>query len=262
MDEARERPRGDRLWRLHGNDAYRDNRGDGWLSFLRRSALGDNRDPGRWRMAAFRSHPFVVQRRGCKCERRRGNGGVCPAGTFTRICRAWKKGDVVEVSLPSKPVVTHWQNDSIAVMRGPLLYSLKIDEKEKIVDASRWGKVLKDAGGVLRDKELGFPMKELRPATRWNYALVADGPDGGIVFGEHGRGLERYLTVKSVRTHYAGWGTMSATAPARAEDPPPCPVPRSAVYGTPTEVRLVPIAFTQLRITLFPWTHACVGAGR
>lgn len=189
-------------------------------------------------------------------------GGVCHAGTFTRICRAWKKGDVVEVSLPSKPVVTHWHNDSIAVMRGPLLYSLKIDEKAKIADASRWGKVLKDAGGVLRDKELGFPMKELRPAKRWNYALVADGPDGGIVFGEHGRGLERYLTVKAVRTHYAGWGTMSATAPARAEDPPPCPVPRSAVYGTPAEVRLVPIAFTQLRITLFPWTHAFAGTDR
>jgi hypothetical protein len=131
-----------------------------------------------------------------------------------------------------------------------------------IADASRWGKVLKDAGGVLRDKELGFPMKELRPATRWNYVLVADGPDGGIVFGEHGRGLERYLTVKAVRTHYAGWGTMSATAPARAEDPPPCPVPRSAVYGTPAEVRLVPIAFTQLRITLFPWTHAFAGTDR
>lgn len=39
-----------------------------------------------------------------------------------------------------------------------------------------------------------------------------------------------------------------------AEDPPPSPVPVSAVQGRVEDIELVPLAFTQLRITLFPWT--------
>lgn len=60
-------------------------------------------------------------------------------------------------------------------------------------------------------------------------------------------------------TGYAGWGTMRIDAPARAEDAPPSPVPTAAVNGRPETIELVPIAFTQLRITLFPWTK---GASR
>lgn len=66
--------------------------------------------------------------------------------------------------------------------------------------------------------------------------------------------MERRLVVKAVRTEYAGWGMMNASANARAEDPPPSPVPVSAVQGRVEDIELVPLAFTQLRITLFPWT--------
>ena len=62
------------------------------------------------------------------------------------------------------------------------------------------------------------------------------------------------LAVKAVRTGYAGWGSMRMDAPARAEEPPPSPVPATAAQGQVETIELVPIAFTQLRITLFPWT--------
>lgn len=74
--------------------------------------------------------------------------------------------------------------------------------------------------------------------------------------GERGNGFDRRLAVKAVRTGYVGWGTMNASAPARAEDPPPSPVPPSAAQGVAETIELVPIAFTQLRIALFPWTTA------
>ena len=48
-------------------------------------------------------------------------------------------------------------------------------------------------------------------------------------------------------------------APARAEDPPPSPVPAALVQGDVETIELMPIAFTQLRISLFPWTK---GASR
>ena len=178
------------------------------------------------------------------------------SGTFARIARKWRQGDVVELSLPSKPVVTYWKDDSIAVSCGPLLYALKIDAEEKIVPASKWKDVKKDASDVLRDGDLGFPMKELRPKKSWNYALVVDKADGKPQFAVRGKGFEKRLAAKAVRTGYAGWGTMRADASARSEDPPPSPVPASAVLGDVETLELVPIAFTQLRIALFPWTAA------
>ena len=106
----------------------------------------------------------------------------------------------------------------------------------------------------MRDKELGFPMKELHAKSPWNYALVADGADGEPQFLEKGEGEGMRLAVKAVRTGYAGWGAMRMDAPARAEDPPPSPVPASAVEGPVETIELVPIAFTQLRMTFLPWT--------
>lgn len=173
---------------------------------------------------------------------------------FYRLDGKWKKGDVVKLSIRSKPVVSHWKDGSVAVMRGPLLYAFKIDAREKIVSAASCPKAKKDAHGVVRDMELGFPMKELHAKSPWNYALVADGTDGEPQFQEKGEGLDRRLAVKAVRTGYAGWGTMRIDAPARAEDPPPSPVPAAAIQGKAETIELVPIALTQLRITLFPWT--------
>ena len=96
-------------------------------------------------------------------------------------------------------------------------------------------------------------MRELRAKSPWNYALVTNSADGEPRFETKGDGLDRRLLVKAVRTGYAGWGTMRVNAPARAEDPPPSPVPASAATGDVETIELVPLAFTQLRITLFPW---------
>lgn len=144
---------------------------------------------------------------------------------------------------------------ALAVSRGPLLYALKIAEKGKTVKAADYPTVKKDANGFLRDGELGFPMKELRAASRWNYALVAGGAEGVPSFKVKGTGLDIRLEVSAVRTEYAGWGRMRVDAPGRPEEVPPSPVPAGAVLGRAETIELVPLALTQLRITLFPWTR-------
>lgn len=73
-----------------------------------------------------------------------------------------------------------------------MLYALKIKADEKIVDASSSLLAKRDAGGVLRDKDIGFPVKELRPASIWNYALVADG-NGKPHFDVKGMGWNAVL---------------------------------------------------------------------
>ena len=174
-------------------------------------------------------------------------------GTFVRLAREWKKGDVVELSFPSKPVVSHWENDSLAVTRGPLLYALKIDAKETRRTAADWPILKRDAAGVVRDVELGMPMRLMEPTTPWNYALVADAA-GTPSFTCVGEGMDRRLAVKAVRTSSGGWGLMRRDAPGRAVDPPRSPVPAVEVNDKAETIELVPIALTQLRITLFPWT--------
>ena len=79
------------------------------------------------------------------------------SGTYLVINREWKKGDRVEVKFPMKPRVSRWENNSIAVERGPLVFSLKMGES--------WTKL--NEGALAPDWEV-------RPTTPWNYGLVVD----------------------------------------------------------------------------------------
>jgi len=63
------------------------------------------------------------------------------------------------------------------------------------------------------------------------------------------------LKVKAGFTTYGGWGSMQHGFNARAEEPPPSPLAPGKVSGV-SEIELVPLGSTQIRITLFPWTAA------
>jgi hypothetical protein len=180
-------------------------------------------------------------------------GGTAGMGGFCRLVGKWKKGDVVEVRFGVKTQVTRWDNDSMAVTRGPLLYALGIDARETPRTAADWPILKRDSAGVVRDVEFGMPMRLMESAMPWNYALVADAK-GEPSFRCVGEGLDRRLRVRAVRTTSGGWGLMRRDAPGRAVDPPPSPVLPLELEGDAEEIELVPMAFTQLRISLFPWT--------
>ncbi len=159
------------------------------------------------------------------------------AGSFWRVERRWKKGDVVELVFPMDVRVSRWYHNSVALERGPLVFSLKIGED--------WRK--------LRDKAPAADW-EVHPTTAWNYALVVDDknpavevieiPVGKFPFTPDGAPVE--LRIKGRRV--PGWALVQGSAG---------PLPMSpAESQDPVEtLTLIPYGSAKLRITAFPQTR-------
>jgi hypothetical protein len=156
--------------------------------------------------------------------------------SFAQVDRVWRPGDQVEIEFPRAPRISRWFNDSIAIERGPLVFSLGIGES--------WVK--------LRDRGMTADW-QVFPASAWNYALDVDKADpaksidvdeaavGEIPFSRRHSAVE--LRVKARRLN--GWHSVDCVA----EPAPPSPV----VTDEPAEtVKLIPYAAAKLRITAFP----------
>jgi hypothetical protein len=81
-------------------------------------------------------------------------------GTFATISRIWKNGDTITLTLPMKIRIERRFNNSATVLRGPLVYALRIGEN--------WQKFRGDDA---------HPDYEVLPTTPWNYGLLFDAKD-------------------------------------------------------------------------------------
>ena len=79
---------------------------------------------------------------------------------FLALNREWKDGDTVSLQLPMKLAVRRWakNKDAVSVERGPLSYSLAIQE--------RWAKY--------GERNVNWPEWEVFADSPWNYGLVLD----------------------------------------------------------------------------------------
>ena len=169
------------------------------------------------------------------------NGQAVPAvkpGEFLRVEREWKSGDQVQLRFPMAVRKSTWYNNSVAVERGPLVYSLKIGES--------WRK-LKQTGPATD--------WEVFPTTPWNYALVVstddfaksfevrEKPMGKQPFSQEGAPVE----IQAKGRRLPEWTMVENSAG---------PLPVSPVHATRPEetLTLIPYGAAKLRVTAFPFT--------
>ncbi|MCE5251299.1 glycoside hydrolase family 127 protein [bacterium] len=176
---------------------------------------------------------------GAQLSLNKGNPVPAKAGTFHIFKRPWKNNETIVLTLPMKLRVTRRYNDSAAIHRGALTFSLMI--------SSRWKQI---AG------ETPHADYEVRPMTDWNYALVLDteNPAKSLTVEEKSVKMPCFSEIKApvVLTAKArkvpDWGMDGASA---------APPPKSPVsVSTPVEeVKLIPYGSAKLRITEFPVTQ-------
>ena len=157
--------------------------------------------------------------------------GVVP-GEFCRLDREWKAGDAVTLRMPMKVRTSIWYNNSAALERGPLVFSLRIGED--------WRKLKSRTPAEAADWEV-------YPTTPWNYAILPDTARaaernvGERPFSPQGAPVE--VTVQGRRLPQ--WTLVDGSAG---------PLPVSPVVSKePLEtLTLVPYGSAKLRITAWP----------
>jgi Beta-L-arabinofuranosidase, GH127 middle domain/Beta-L-arabinofuranosidase, GH127 catalytic domain len=169
--------------------------------------------------------------------------GIQP-GTYDRIDREWRKGDRVEITFPMRVRTVPGFNGSVSVERGPLVYSLRIEES--------WSK-LRQTGPVTD--------WEVYPASPWNYGLRLDSanPAASFEVAEAPITVQPFssshppvvLKVKALRL--PGWVIVDDSAAAPPRSPVVLPA-KEEMVNPPKErtVTLIPYGAARLRITSFP----------
>ncbi|MHC4435520.1 MAG: glycoside hydrolase family protein, partial [Planctomycetota bacterium] len=162
-------------------------------------------------------------------------------GTFHRIERQWEGTVSVELRLPMKARMSQRYNGAVALERGPLVYSLKIGESWKRVNADK------------PHRELPHGDFEVRPTTPWNYGLLLDEKnlEGSVTFEELPVGEKPFspdgagMAAKVKGRRLPGWKLAHGWA---AEVPPGTQDSRESLE----ELTLIPYGCTNIRVTQFP----------
>lgn len=172
---------------------------------------------------------------------------MCP-GQITRINREWSDGDEVTLQLPMKVQASYWYGGSAVIERGPLLYSLKMNEK--------WEKKEMDSQ---KQQHYGRWYYEVTSDSPWNYALKHDALKQEVI-------NDNFIVEKSSKTASFPWNVTNAPVIIKTKGlrmpgwtlyrgsagPIPYFTQLGVESGKEESIKLIPYGCTKLRITEFP----------
>ncbi len=180
---------------------------------------------------------------------------------YVCINRTWNSGDIVQISMDNEITLTTWPNNaSVTVNRGPLSYSVKIDEKWKNFNRFKMSDEWKKSAGFSTPVSVKIDIKkwpewEVFPASPWNYGLLIDQqhPKESFTVFESDTLAENPWTVETAPVRL----TVNARRiPSWSLDKSQTvePLPKSPVVSTePTEqITLIPLGCARLRIGCMP----------
>ena len=182
----------------------------------------------------------------CENAQIKVNGVAQPkprAGAFATLKREWRSGDRVEMTLPMPIRVTRGAQNSASVTRGPLLFSLALDEN--------WTPF----GEGKREGAPGFESYQVDTDSPWNFALELNQTDAARSFAVKRSAMPANpfatgrapVSLQVLGRRVPNW-TMRPTGVA-AFDSPQSPV---AATGAAQQMTLVPFGSQMLRVTDFP----------
>ena len=188
------------------------------------------------------------------------------AGTFAELRREFHDGDAIVLHLPMKVAVERWFDGSAAVLRrGPLVYSLKIDEKR--VESMQDSETIQS---ILRGNNIqGFPAVEFFPQSEWRYGVdsAVEASPARVLVKEFSMPANPFLAestpvrltvpLRGVPGWAADWKPVLDPPPEDLKQAAknPTSLPDAAELESRGEVArmtLLPYGATHLRITTFP----------
>jgi len=162
-------------------------------------------------------------------------------GQVIKINRTWNNNDEVTLTLPMEISMQRWNENSVSVERGPLVYALKIDESwKKIKNNDQYGDYY-----------------EVHPLSPWNYGLIEVPEKNWQQAFEVTRKTSNAeypwnvanapIEIKATAVHLPNWQLYSGNAGPLPYSPQSMPRDEKTVTVT-----LIPYGCTTLRISEFP----------
>ncbi|MGA1237726.1 MAG: beta-L-arabinofuranosidase domain-containing protein [Limisphaerales bacterium] len=161
-------------------------------------------------------------------------------GAYVQIERTWNSGDEIELEFPMEVSLQSWPNNhTVSVNRGPLTYSLKIEER-----------YVREGGTD------AWPAWDIFPKSPWNYGLVLPEKDAAKAFKvihrpwpKDNQPFEATQSPIELRARGALIPEWTLDGRGLIHEVQASPVRTSA---KPERITLIPMGAARLRISAFP----------